>query len=371
MLLLIPGPVTTRPEVKAAMAHDFAPWDRDFAPITVEVLDRLRYLAGGLAEQHVTLAIGGSGHFIIESAIRTFLPEGGKILVPLTGQYGERMMRLANEAGRLVVPLPMGETERVAPEAVTAALAADPAIETVGLVYNETGTGIASDVQAIGAVVRAAGRRMILDAVSAFGALPLDLSAQPEIDAVTFTANKCLEGMPGLAFAIARVDRLRECEGNAQSWSLDLADMWHNGQVNGFGYARFTPPAQVINALRTALDLYDEEGGRPARLARYQANARVVRDGVRRIGLLPCVPEAIQGPIVVNVFAPHSARWDLNHFVEALKRRGFLISNFYNTRRPSFRVGCIGALKPDDMRAAVAAMGESLHELGIRTKETV
>jgi len=371
MLLLIPGPVTTRPEVKAAMCYDLAPWDRDFASITVDVLERLRDLAGGRPDQHVTLAIGGSGHFIIEAAIRTFVPEGGKLLVPVTGQYGERMMRLAREAGRVVLSLPVGETERVAPEAVAAALAADRSIGHVGLVYSETGTGIVHDVEAIGAVARAAGRRVILDAVSAFGAMPLDLVAQPEIDAALFTANKCLEGMPGLAMAVARIDRLRACEGNAQSWSLDLADMWHNGQVNGCGYARFTPPAQVISALRAALGLYDAEGGRQARLARYQANMRTLRDGIRALGLHPCVPDAIQGPIVFNVLAPHDPRWDLHHFVEALKRRGFLISNFYNTRLPSFRVGCIGAVTPDDMRRAVAAMAEALDEMHIRTRETV
>jgi 2-aminoethylphosphonate-pyruvate transaminase len=281
------------------------------------------------------------------------------------------MMRLANEAGRIVVPLPVGETDTVSPATVAAALAANPAIGTVGLVYNETGTGIAHDAAAIGAVVRAAGRRLILDAVSAFGALPLDLARQPEIDAVLFTANKCLEAMPGLAVAIARIDRLRDCKGNAQSWSLDLTDMWHNGQVNGFGYARFTPPAQVINALRTALDLYDAEGGQPARLSRYEANVRTLREGMRRLGLSLCVADELQGPIVVNVFSPPSSHWDLHLFVEALKRRGFLISNFYNTRRPSFRVGCIGALEPNDMRRAVTAMGDALGELGIRTKEPV
>ena len=89
----------------------------------------------------------------------------------------------------------------------------------------ETGSGVVHDPAAIGAVVRAAGRRLIVDAVSAFGALPLDVSAQPEIDAAVFTSNKCLEALPGMAFAVARIDRLEACAGNAGSWSFDLASI--------------------------------------------------------------------------------------------------------------------------------------------------
>ncbi len=132
---------------------------------------------------------------------------------------------------------------------------------------------------------------MIVDAVSAFGALPLELRALPMVDAVVFTANKCLEGLPGLAFAVARVDRLIECQGKAGSWSLDLADIYQHALRVGWGSFRFTPPAQVLAAFQAALDLYDAEGGGPARLARYTANMRVLYDGVRRLGLRPtCRP---------------------------------------------------------------------------------
>ncbi len=186
------------------------------------------------------------------------------------------------------------------------------------------------------------------------------------IDAVVFTANKCLEALPGLAFAVARIDRLVECRGRAGSWSFDLADIYQHALRVGWGSFRFTPPAQVLAAFRVALDLYDAEGGQPARLARYTANMRALYDGMRGLGLAPYLPEAAQGPIVVNVHAPAHPAWDLQAFVDALKRRGYLISNFYNTDAPSFRVGCIGAITPDDMRGAVAAMGAALAELGIQ-----
>jgi 2-aminoethylphosphonate-pyruvate transaminase len=212
---------------------------------------------------------------------------------------------------------------------------------------------------------------MIVDAVSAFGALPMDISAHPEIDAAVFTANKCLEALPGMAYAIARTDRLEECAGIAGSWSFDLSDVYAQTISRGDGRPRFTPPVQVINALNVALDYLDREGGREARLARYTANMRTLRDGLNRIGLRFFVRPEHQGPIIVNVHAPDDPAWDLQRFVDALKRRGVLISNFYNTKTPGFRVGCIGAITPSDMEGAVEAMEHALEDIGVHNRAGV
>lgn len=368
MLLLIPGPVTTRPEVKEAMTVDLAPWDRDFHPLLAGVRTRLAAIANAPPETHMALPLQGCGHFVNEAMIRSFIPAGGRLLVPMTGSYAERMVRLAREAGRVPVPLEVPRDRPVDPQAVAAALAADATLGHVGLVHSETATGVVSDPAAVGAVVRAAGRRMLLDTISAFGTLPVDMAAQPELDGIAFTANKCLEGMPGIGFAIVRMDRLAGRIGAAGSWSFDLADILERSQTRGQGSIRFTPAAQVINALRVALDLYDAEGGQPARLARYQANAAALRKGLMALGLRPVLEEANQGPIVSNFHAPSDPRWNLQAFVDALKRRGVLISNFFNTPFPSFRVGTIGAVTPADIARACAAMGEALEELGISRK---
>ncbi|MGH7042876.1 MAG: 2-aminoethylphosphonate--pyruvate transaminase [Acetobacteraceae bacterium] len=365
MKLLIPGPVTTHRSVRAALARDFAPWDRDFQPLYHGLRERLLRLAGGQAGTHVVLALPGCGHFVIEAAIRTLLPPGGRLLVPMTGAYAQRLARLAREAGRDVVALPVGMGAPTDPAAVRRALAADPSLSHVGLVYSETASGVVHDPAVIGAEVRALGRRMIVDAVSAFGALPLDLAAQPEIDAAVFTPNKCLEGVPGCAFVLARSGRLG-APGRAGSWSFDLADV--AARLAAGEGPRFTPPAQVLNALSVALDRLEAEGGPPARLVRYRANMRVLHEGMRGLGLAPVLAPDAQGPIVVNIHAPADPAWNLQAFVDAVKRRGFVISNFYNTPRPSFRLGCIGALRPADMRRAVAAIGAALDELGVRER---
>lgn len=365
MLLLIPGPVQTRPEVRAAMAVDIAPWDRDFAPEYAAIRDKVRDLAGGEAGRHACLPLQGAGHFITEAALRTFVPPGtGRILIPMNGAYAERMARLAREAGRQVVTLPAPDTHGVPPAAVAAALAADPAITHVGVVYSETGSGIVNDVPAIGAVVRAAGRRMLVDAVSAFGALPFDLKAQPEVDAVVFTSNKCIEGLPGIGFAICPIDRVEAAAGQAGSWSFDLADIYAHALRSGWGSFRFTPPVQALHAFGVALDIFLAEGGQPARLARYRENCRILYEGALALGLRPYLDWKDQGPIIALFHQPEAPGFTLQGFVDALKRRGVLISNFFNTGVPTMRIGCIGHVGPDEMRFALGAMRGALEEMG-------
>jgi len=362
MLLLIPGPVTTRPEVKAAMTRDWAPWDGAFKSLYAGVRQKVLAVAQAPAATHTAIALQGSGHFALEAAVRTLVPATGRLLVPLSGSYGTRLARLARETGRDVVTLAIPQEQPLDPELVARALHADPAITHVGLVYSETSSGVVHDPVAVGAAVRAAGRKMLLDAVSAFGALPLAMADLPDIEAAVFTANKCLEGMPGLSLTVARNDALDRAE-PAASWSLDLADAYRHGHTHGPGAFRFTPPAQVLAALDVALDLHAAEGGQPARLARYTANARILYRGMQRIGLTPYLPDGVQGPIVMNVRAPSDPVWSLPSFVDRLKAHGFLISNFFDTPEPSFRVGCIGQVFPADMEAFSDAVDAVLAEL--------
>ncbi len=364
MLLLIPGPVTTHDSVRAAAARDYAPWDNDFRTLVARLRERVLGLAGGKPGEHTALILQGCGHFAMEAACRTFLPPGGRVLLPKTGQYADRLERLATEIGRVVVRLAVPDGQRVDPASLDPMLAQDPTISHVALVYSETATGIIHDVPALAAVAGKHGRRVIVDAVSAFGALPFDIGTLPMVDAVVFTTNKCIEGLPGASFTVARIDRLKASAGNAQSWSFDLSDIYAHYE-KAPGSHRFTPAAGTVAAFDVALDLYDAEGGQPARLRRYTENMLTLYSGLEQVGLSPSLPASSQGPIVLNVDAPADPRWGLQRFVDGLKQKGFLISNFYNTAQPSFRLGCIGAITPDDMRRAVAAIDATLDNMGI------
>ena len=362
MLLLIPGPVMTHPSVRAAAAKDYAPWDMSFRDLVTRVRHRMLAVAGGRADEHAALLLPGSGHFAIEAAVRTLVPLDAGVLVPNTGEYAERLARLAQEAGRRVMLLPVVDAGRVDPAAVGQALADDSSLSHLAIVYSETSTGVIHDATALARVAGDVGRRVIVDAVSAMGALPFDLGELPMVDCVIVTANKCLEGLPGLSISVARIDRLLAGVGRAASWSLDLADLYTHTLRTGTGSHRFTPAAQAIAALDVALDRYEAEG-RPARLARYTANRDALRNGLRAHGLHPMLPDTVQGPIVMNVAAPDESWWNLQSFVDRLKERDVLISNFCKTGSPHFRVGCIGAITPGDMAMAADAMTGAMADL--------
>jgi 2-aminoethylphosphonate-pyruvate transaminase len=363
MILLTPGPVQTRPEVKAAMAEDIAPWDETFRPFYAGLRERLLRIAGGVPGAHAVLPLQASGHMIVEAAIRSFVPEGAPILVPMGGEYANRLARLAGDCGRVVVPFAVPDTRAIRPDELAAALAAHPGCSHVALVHSETGSGVVNDPALLGPVIRAAGRRMILDSVSGFGALPFDMAAHPECDAIVFTSNKCLEGLPGFSFAVSPVARLEAVRGTARSWSLDLGDVWANTLTNGPGSLRFTGPVQVLRALSVALDFHEAEG-QAARLARYARNAALLREGLSALGLVPYLAAEEQGPIIVTVRQP--AGFELLPFVRALRGHGVTISSYFTTEEPTIRIGAIGAVGEAEIRFALSAIAETLAEMGLR-----
>ncbi|MDP3418387.1 2-aminoethylphosphonate--pyruvate transaminase [Falsiroseomonas sp.] len=368
MLLLIPGPVQTRPEVRACMAEDIAPWDEEFRDEYAAMRPRIVKIAGGVEGKHVSLPLPGCGHMIIEAAIRTFVPAGAKLLVVRNGGYADRLARLAESAGRVVVALDGPDDAPMPAERLAQALAENPDCGQVALVVSETGTGIVNDPNILGPVIAAAGRRMICDAVSGFGALPFSLEAHPECDVVVFTSNKCLEGLPGFGFAVAPIARLEACRGQAGSWVMDLSDVYDHALKNGWGSFRFTPAVQALRAFGKAMEIYEAEGGQPARLARYSRNRDVMYAGLKALGFTPYVAPEHQGPIIVNVYQPVDPNWSLEAFQRGMKARGVILSDFSSTLKPSMRFGCIGAIGEEDIRFALKQAEAVLQEMGVGTR---
>ena len=354
--MLTPGPVQTDARTRAAMAADIAPWDNDFRAVYARIRQRVLALAGGDPQAHACLPVQGAGHFGMEAAIRSVIPAGGEIIVAMNGAYAERIVLLARGAGRIAHVWPVPHTRGITAADVEAAFVAHPSATHLGLVQSETGTGIVNRPEVAGPVLRRLGRRLLLDAVSGFGALPFSMADNPECDAMVFTSNKCLEGLPGIAFCVARTAAL--APDRAGSWSLDLHEIWQLALRSGWGSFRFTPPVQALAAFDVALDLFDAEGGQPARLARYQRNMALLYHAALGWGLRPVLDQGEQGPIIVTLHQPQG--FDLQGFVDALKARGVLISNFYTTQEPTIRIGCIGAVSNAEMARAVAIMGEVL-----------
>jgi 2-aminoethylphosphonate-pyruvate transaminase len=361
-LLLTPGPLTTRLATKMAMLTDWGSWDGRFNALTADVCRRLLAVIDG-GDAFVCVPLQGSGTFAVEAAIGTLLPRDGKLLVLANGAYGQRMARLTAVMGRAVQVLDFGEAAAVDPARVADALAADPAITHVGVIHCETSTGILNPLQAVADVVERAGRRLVIDAMSGFGALPLPARTL-RFDAVIASSNKCLEGVPGMGFVLVRERALAQAEGRAHSLSLDLHDQWRYLQKTG--QWRYTPPTHVVAALAAALDQYDAEGGQPARLARYRDNCDALLAGLARLGLRSFLPAAIQAPVIVTVHAPPGPGWNFSDFYERVKARGVVLYPGKLTAVETFRVGCIGAIGRAEIGQAVDAIGHALDEMGAR-----
>jgi 2-aminoethylphosphonate-pyruvate transaminase len=360
-LLLTPGPLTTSSSVKRAMLHDWGSRDAEFLRINRMVLDRLVELAGGQGT-HVTVPVQGSGTFAVEAMITTFVPRTGKLLLLVNGAYGQRAKRIAEIAGRATVVLETAEDTPPDLAQLQQALAADEAIGHVFAVHCETTSGILNPIVETAEIVARHGRRLLVDSMSAFGALELD-ARSVRYDALAASSNKCLEGVPGLGFVICRNEALAECKGNATTLVLDLHD-----QAEAFartGQYRFTPPIHVIVALGKAIEEHAAEGGVAGRGRRYCENARVLIEGMRALGFRTLLPDALQAPIIVTFHMPANPRFVFQRFYEGLKDRGYVIYPGKLTVADSFRMGCIGRLYLHHMQGALAAVREVLDEMGV------
>lgn len=360
-LLLTPGPLTTSRSVKEAMLHDWGSRDANFLAINRSVLTTLPRIVGG-AEDYVAVPMQGSGTFAVEAMLTTFVPPSGHVLVLINGAYGTRARRILEIAGR---KLTTHETPEDTPPDLTAVellLKSKPDITHVFAVHCETTSGILNPIEQLAAIVSAHGRRLLVDAMSSFGALPLD-AASLGFDAVAASSNKCIEGVPGLGFVICRREALAASRGNATTLVLDLHDQWQ--AIERTGQFRFTPPIHVIVAFHQALEEFHAEGGVAGRGARYRENCRILVEGMRALGFRTLLADALQAPIIVTFHMPEQPDFVFQRFYDGLKERGFIIYPGKLTVADSFRIGCIGRLYPKDMRAAITAACEVLEDMGL------
>jgi len=359
--LLTPGPLTTSMATKEAMLHDWGSRDAAFIEANARVRQRILNVANA-ATSHVCVPIQGSGTFAVEATLGTLVPRNGKALIVINGAYGHRMARILDYMGRRYSILETPEDSPPDPDEVDGFLAGDDAITHVLVVHCETTSGILNPVEAIAQVVAGRGRRLIIDAMSSFGAIPLDAAAVP-FDAAVASSNKCLEGVPGMGFAIIRREALEAAKGNAHSLSLDLHDQWV--AMEGNGQWRFTPPTHVIFALDAAIGQFETDGGVAGRNARYSANCRALVDGMRRLGFETLLPDDLQAPIIVTFRMPADAAFDFDAFYDRLKDRRYVIYPGKLTVAPSFRIGCIGHLGVAEIEGALQAIRETLTEMGV------
>ena len=359
--LLTPGPLTTSVSVKRAMLHDFGSRDREFIAINARVRKKLVAIAGG-DEDFVCVPMQGSGTFAIEGAVGTLLPASGKALILVNGAYGRRMAKICDYYRRAYEVLEWPEDSPNDPQAVDKRLAADSSLTHVLAVHCETTSGILNPMEQIADVVSRHKRRLVVDAMSAFGAIELD-ARQTTFDAVVASSNKCLEGVPGMGFVIVRREFLEQCKGNAPSLSLDLYDQWMSMEANA--QWRFTPPTHCIVAFDQAIREHEVEGGVAGRGARYRRNCEILVKGMRELGFQTLLPDELQAPIIVTFHMPADPAFDFRVFYDSLNAKGYVIYPGKLTVADSFRVGCIGRLGEKEMKGVLDAIRTTLKEMGV------
>ncbi len=359
--LLTPGPLTTSYAVKAAMLRDHGSWDDDFRAMTAEIRAHLVALLGDPAFECVPLQ--GSGSFAVESMLGSFIPRDGAALVLANGAYGQRAAAALRVMGRAVRVLDKGDFAPPRGPEVAAILADDPAITHVVAIHCETSSGILNPLPEIARAVADAGRRLLVDSMSAFGGVPFD-TAQIPCDALVSSANKCIEGVPGFGFVLARREVLAGAQGTAHSLALDAHAQWV--ELERSGQWRYTPPTHAVAAFLEAVRAHKAEGGIPARHARYCANRDTLVAGMRGLGFATLLADAWLSPIITTFHAPADPAFEFGAFYTAMKARGFIIYPGKLTQVDSFRLGHIGQMDSPVMARVVAAVADSMATLGVR-----
>lgn len=344
-LLLTPGPLSTSETVREAMLQDWCTWDKDYNEGVVTALRRLLLDLAGAGSDTTTVLLQGSGTYCVEATIGSSVGPEGRLLILANGAYGKRMGEIARYQGLDYRLVNLPETQPVTAEAAERALAGYPEATHIAMVHCETTTGILNPLAEVAEVIRGRNLTFLVDAMSSFGGVPIDIEGLG-IDFLISSANKCIQGVPGFGFVIARRSRMEACRGISRSLSLDLYDQW-NAMEQGGGKWRFTSPTHVVRAFFQALKELRDEGGIEARNRRYEANHRVLVEGMRQAGVQALLPAHLQSPIITSFLYPGD-KFDFQAFYDALKQRGFVIYPGKISEAPTFRIGNIGDVYPED-----------------------
>lgn len=362
--LFTPGPLNTKSSVKGAMLHDMGSRDIEFLNVVKEIRAELLSIAGlSPHDGYDTVLMQGSGTFGVEAVISTVIPSYGHLLILSNGAYGDRIKQMADVYGIQNTNLKYKENRIPPASDAEEILKNDPTITHIAIVHCETTTGIFNNIEEIGRLASKYKKVFIVDAMSSFGAVPIDIKVL-DIDFLVSSSNKCIEGVPGFSFVISKMQTLESCVGQARTVSLDLYSQWIDMKKNN--QFRFTPPIQAILAFRKAIDELQAEGGVAKRAERYKNNYTLLIEGTRKLGLKTYLDPKDQGYIITAFLFPDTPSFDFKQFYESLHSRGQVIYQGKLSETNCFRIGNIGQLYPRDIEKLLTSIEEVLKEMGRR-----
>ena len=363
-ILLNPGPATTTETVKQAMTRpDICPREREFGEVMRSVRERLvKVVYDGDDGAYAAVLFCGSGTAGVEAALASTVPPSGRLLVIENGAYGQRMADMAAAYGMAHDVERFGVGGVIDVGRVAARLDAGSYTQ-LAVVHHETSTGLLNPVAQLGALCAERGVELIVDAMSSYAGLPIDVQ-QLGVHYLISSSNKCIQGMAGLAFVICRRDLLERLEPYpGRSLYLNLPLQHRFFEQKNF-QLRFTPPVQVVYALDQALDEYFAEGP-GGRFARYRANWEALDSGMQRLGFARLHHEGVLSRILTAYVEPDHPAYNFDQLHDRLYARGFTIYPGKGAEVATFRLANMGAVTPTEMEAFIVALGQVVAEMGL------
>lgn len=364
--LFTPGPLTTSRTVKQSTLRDLGSRDYEFLEIVSDIRQRLLAIGGVPGNDYEAIVMQGSGTFSLESVVSSTIPPGGKLLVIINGAYGRRIAQIAKVYDIEVVPLNFAENQVPDPAEVEAALTEDKDISCVAVIHCETTTGMVNPIKEIGAIAKRFSADYFVDAMSSFGAVPINM-ADFGIDYLVSSANKCIEGVPGFGVILANRETLLQTEGYARTYSLDLLDQFLRLEQDG--QFRFTPPTHSLIAFHQALLELEAEGGVAGRAVRYRTNYETLVTGMRAMGFKEYLRPKDQGYIITSFPYPEHPKFVFEEFYRRLNDQGYVIYPGKVSEADCFRIGSIGRIFPADIHALLAAIRSTLEDMEVDLSE--
>lgn len=357
-LLLTPGPLTTSNTVRKAMLKDWCTWDDEYNNLVQDLRKRLLKLGTDRIDKYTVVLMQGSGTFAVESVITTAIRPQDKLLILSNGAYGDRIESICKVSKINYITYRVSQTKIHDIDVVKKYLEEDPSITHVAVIHSETTSGILNPIEKIGEIVKRKGKIFIVDAMSSFGGVKIDIDAIG-IDFLISSSNKCIQGVPGFGYIIANTEKLKDTKGQARSLSLDIYDQWEVMENNN-GKWRFTSPTHVVRAFYQALLELEAEGGVEKRFERYKENQKKLVEGMKKIGIFPIIENDYQGPIITTFLAPDTKKYNFKTFYNKLKEEGFVIYPGKLTSEESFRIGNIGEVYPEDIERLIKTIENNM-----------
>ncbi len=365
-LLFTPGPLTTAKSVKEATLSDLGSRDSAFITLVQQIRQKLLELAHVQSPAYETVIIQGSGTFGIESVISSAIPANGMLLNIVNGAYGRRISQMANIHSIPLIELVYHEDQLPNLNEIETIIEDNPQITHIAVIHGETTTGLLNPIAEIGKIAATYNKAFIVDAMSTFGAYDINLETL-NIGYLISSSNKCIEGIPGFSFVLAKYTELEKCKGHSRSLSLDLYDQWAG--LNSNGQFRFTPPVQSLLAFNQALKELENEGSISGRARRYAQNNSLLVGGMKELGFELYLDKEVRSYIITSFLYPAHPDFSFEVFYSKLNEKGYVIYPGKLSKVDCFRIGNIGQLYPVDIQNLVDATEAVLHELNIELTE--